>query len=281
MNTSESPTCDAAESGGDLGDATAVLAPIGPASAYDRLTWQQQQERYWGEISASYDNLYQSRWSLFENAWVTQQLGFVKNLVSPVVVDLGCGTGLGCQLLREINPTVRYIGVDISTAMAQRAAAVGDHNDVIVGAMDDLSALDDASADVVIALFSSVSFAYRTSAVLAQIGRVLRPGGHAYLSALSATSISRTTRRAVREGVYRTRGDRRGGAGVPVRLVTIAGMRRLIAGAGLTTVSIAGMNAMSGTVEIPQLWRVGRLIARLVPAAAHTIEIHLRKLGSS
>lgn len=281
MSNSGSLASEQTAIGGDLDDTTIMrtFAEPAPAKVLDRLHWQQRQEQYWGEISTSYDDLYQSKWSRFENAWVSRRLSFVRELAWPTVIDLGCGTGLGRRLLRDVNPAIRYVGVDISAAMARLTADPEDDAKVIVGAMDDLSALADDSADVVIALFTSLSFAYDTSAVLTEVGRVLRAGGHAYLSALSATSRSWVTRRTVREGVYRTRGDLRPGAGVPVRLIGVHDMRRHAAAAGLTTVSVAGMNSMSGALEIPQLWYVGRFVARLVPATAHTLEFHLRKFG--
>jgi len=145
--------------------------------------------------------------------------------------------------------------------------------------MDDLSTLSDRYADVVIALFSSFSFAFAPELLMAEIGRVLRPGGHAYLSALSRRSPSRAIRRAVREGRYRTRGDDRPDSGAPVRLVEIPEIHRLAAVSGLETVEITGLNTLSGVAEFPPLWGIGRLATKLAPASAHTIEIHLRKVG--
>jgi SAM-dependent methyltransferase len=282
VSTSRSPALsgETRESESDsTGNSVISIAPE-MLETHSRLQWQQQQERYWSEISVHYDDLYQSRWSKLENEWVTRRLGFVRSLVSPDVVDLGCGTGLGLDLLRQINPSVRYTGVDISAAMMRLAADSDADTKTLVGAMDDLSALDNASADVVVALFSSASFAYRTSSIMSEIARVLRPRGHAYLSALSATALSRTIRCAGRDGMYRTRGDRRDSIGVPVHRLTTVEIRKLAAVAGLATISVVGMNTLSGVLEFSPLWGAGRLLARLIPASAHTIEVHMRKLGS-
>jgi SAM-dependent methyltransferase len=243
--------------------------------AADRRDWQERQRRYWGAVSERYDDLYRSRWSRLENAWVASRLSFVGSLVSPTVVDLGCGTGLGYRLLTGLNPTIRYVGVDISPDMTRFADVPGGR--LIIGDMTDLSPLEDGGVDVVVALFTSASFAFRTTELLAEVSRVLRPGGHAYLSMLNAASPSRATRRAVRDGEYRTRGDRVAGPGAPVRFFRIPEITRLVDEAGLTTVAVAGMNAASGSWEVPSLWHVGRLTAHLAPVLAHTIDIHIRK----
>jgi hypothetical protein len=56
-------------------------------------------------------------------------------------------------------------------------------------------------------------------------------------------------------------------------------MRKLISEHGFETLSVAGMNAMSGSLELPPLWQVGRLAALIFPSLAHTVEFHVRKFG--
>nr|BFE63475.1 hypothetical protein GCM10020063_080010 [Dactylosporangium thailandense] len=237
--------------------------------------WQERQRVYWAGISSRYDELYRSGWSALENAWTRRRLKFLRELADPVVLDLGCGTGLGLSFVRHHNERARYVGLDISKDMVGPLIDQGER--VVIGSMDDLGAFDNASVDVVISLFSSLSYADRTETVFAETARVLKPGGWAYFSVLSAHALSRWRAGAGR-GLYQTRGDHRTGAAVPVREHTTRTMRRLGQRAGLRPVRITGMNLFSGLWEFPPMWRVGRHGARLLPALAHTIEAKYRKV---
>jgi SAM-dependent methyltransferase len=236
--------------------------------------WNREQQRYWDGISASYDGLYRSYWSRRENDWVGRRLSFLRRLPAPTVLDLGCGTGLGLLLVRQVNPYAQYIGLDISEEMTQGLADAGAK--VVIRSMDDLSFLGDGKVDVVISLFSSLSYAFRTEEVFAEVSRVLAPGGHAYLSVLSSHALSRLRAGNVR-GEYRTRGDRRPGDTIPVRRHTCAEVRVIGERAGLRPLWVTGMNLFSGLAEMPRLWTAGRIGALFTPDRAHTIEALFRK----
>jgi arsenite methyltransferase len=103
-----------------------------------------------------------------------------------VVLDMGCGAGTDLLLAaRQVGPTGRAIGVDMTDAMVARAAAgakaAGLSNvDVRLG---DATALpvDDGSVDVLISngVFNLVPDKDRA---LAEIFRVVRPGGRLQLA---------------------------------------------------------------------------------------------------
>lgn len=238
--------------------------------------WTRQQGRYWDAIARRYDGLYKNEWSRRENAWVRQRLSFIGSMPAPTVVDLGCGTGLGLRMVRELSPFAQYFGVDISEKMVEALAGTDNAAKTRVGSMEDLWFLDDGQTDVVLSLFSSVSYAYDTEAVFREVSRVLAPSGYAYLSMLSSRALSRL-RSGLRSGLYRTRGDRQSGTAAPVRRQTVSSVHRLSAAAGLTVEWVTGMNAFSGLAESPGLWASGQYIARKLPNHAHTIEVLLRK----
>lgn len=242
-----------------------------------RSVWCRIQQQYWNEVADEYDHLYEGRWSRMEDAWVALRLSFIANLVRPTVVDLGCGTGLGRRLVHQLNPYAEYVGVDISTSMARVAAA--DDASVTVGSMDDLDFLADASTDVVLALFASLSFAFEPRKVVSEISRILRPSGYAYLSVLSRGALSRLGSGGVRHGWYRTRGDRRRDAGTAAHFFNIDDMRRLGHAAGLSIRSAEGINTLSGVCEIPYIWAAGQLMARILPCSAHLIDVIFKKVG--
>jgi SAM-dependent methyltransferase len=98
-----------------------------------------------------------------------------------VVLDLGCGAGIDTLLAaREVGPTGRAVGLDMTPEMVARArrnaAASGLENvEIREGLMEDL-AVPDASVDVVISN-GVLNLSMRKSRVLAEAFRVLRPGG--------------------------------------------------------------------------------------------------------
>jgi SAM-dependent methyltransferase len=98
------------------------------------------------------------------------------------VLDLGSGGGIDTILAaREVGPTGRAIGIDLLDEMVERArghareAGVDGWTGFRRGEMEDIP-LPDASVDVVISN-GVINLSPRKSRVLAEIHRVLRPGG--------------------------------------------------------------------------------------------------------
>jgi arsenite methyltransferase len=98
------------------------------------------------------------------------------------VLDVGCGAGIDTILAaRVVGPTGRAIGLDLLEEMCERArghareAGVAEWTEFVRGEMEDIP-LPDASVDVVISN-GVINLSPRKSRVLAEIRRVLRPGG--------------------------------------------------------------------------------------------------------
>jgi SAM-dependent methyltransferase len=96
------------------------------------------------------------------------------------VLDVGCGAGIDTILAaRAVGERGRAIGLDVLEEMCERArrhareARVDDRTRFVRGEMEDMP-LPDASVDVVV---SNGVINPRKSRVLAEIRRVLRPGG--------------------------------------------------------------------------------------------------------
>lgn len=102
------------------------------------------------------------------------------------VLDLGCGGGLDLALAaRAVGPTGRAIGVDMAEEMVERATAtiraLGlDWAKARVGYAEALPVVD-ASIDCVVAN-GILNLSPDKSAVLAEVARVLRPGGRFVLA---------------------------------------------------------------------------------------------------
>lgn len=92
------------------------------------------------------------------------------------IVDLGCGTG---YWLRRYGEAARVIGVEpdpVLRTTARQAAAGLPHTEILAGSAEHLP-LEDRCADVVHARFAYF-FPPGAEAGLAEVLRVLRPGGH-------------------------------------------------------------------------------------------------------
>lgn len=232
----------------------------------DREKWDREQRDYWSALAPEYDSFYRSRWSRLENEWTELQLASLVTSEAPVVVDLGCGTGLGAELLSRRISLVNYLGVEISPEMTARTAGLGVATHV--GDMDDLTIVQSGSTDMVISIFSAVSFSQDPSALFAEVHRVLKPGGVAYLSVLG-----RTTSKTPQPIRFRTRGAEGDRSSTPAFRFSPHTLRRLAVEAGLRVQRIEGMNSLSGVLEHPILWGFGRIIARLLPSTSHLLEL--------
>jgi len=98
------------------------------------------------------------------------------------VLDVGCGAGIDTILAaRAVGSTGRAIGLDLLEEMCERArghardAGVAEWTEFARGEMEEIP-LPDASVDVVISN-GVINLSPRKSRVLAEIRRVLRPGG--------------------------------------------------------------------------------------------------------
>ncbi|MGR9053755.1 MAG: methyltransferase domain-containing protein [Gammaproteobacteria bacterium] len=111
------------------------------------------------------------------------------------VLDLGCGSGRDCYLLSKlVGETGRVIGVDMTEEQlavakrhcdwhAERYGYVRSNVEFLLGHIEDLAALGiaDNSIDVVVSN-CVINLAADKRTVLAEVFRVLKPGGELYFS---------------------------------------------------------------------------------------------------
>jgi ubiquinone/menaquinone biosynthesis C-methylase UbiE len=97
------------------------------------------------------------------------------------VLDLGCGTGRLLNRLAAYSPNLQGTGLDFSSEMLHQARRSNQHHPRLIFVQGNTAALpfaDQQFTDV----FSTMSFLHypNPDAVLAEVRRVLQPGGHFY-----------------------------------------------------------------------------------------------------
>ena len=135
---------------------------------------------YYNDAASTYDADYTDPISVAENAVVADILS---ELVQPNtrVLDIGCGTGLGLELLDERSiPLSQYLGIDISPEMISRFVAKhGKRENVSAVRLDaqDAIVLGQDTFDSVISLFGSFSHSMLPHLAWTSIESCLSPGG--------------------------------------------------------------------------------------------------------
>jgi ubiquinone/menaquinone biosynthesis C-methylase UbiE len=239
------------------------------------------QRAYWDRVAPSYRVLYRDSWSSLEEAAVIERLRRCLPGDVPTVLDLGCGVGLGHDLIAQaVGRDPDYHGIDISEAMLHISRERLPAAEFVGGSMSNLGGFPDDRFDCVTAFFATASYAEVLEALLGSVARVLRPGGVAYLSFLGRWSFRRLVRGRVRSlERYHTRHER--GAPPPlVRSYTPQALAQAVKRQGnLNLITIEGQGFLSGVAESPALWSISEAVDRRAPSLSHLLEVVMWKAG--
>jgi len=140
--------------------------------------------RFKGVISKDYDLVIQALPFYFESQNAVVE-AIAAQYTTPIVVDIGLGTGLTTQAIIEKNPRCRVSGVDNERAMMEQASVnlgieieKGSVQVYYSDALDYLRSLPNESVDVVASSYTIHNCPRDYRAQLeADIFRVLKPGG--------------------------------------------------------------------------------------------------------
>ena len=244
----------------------------------DSAQWHSEQRTYWNSLAGAYDRLYSDNWSRRENRLIQETLRELPINDDARVLDLGCGTGLGFELLSLLYPGVKYHGRDLSEEMLRVCAGKFPKLPLSRGRMEDLGAYQDNSFDLVTCLFASASYAMSLTGLVREVWRVLCPGGHIYLSCLNRWSLRRLLRAKVRRVErYRTRGDTTGTYPPPVFTYGRKDITHAFADEGFAILAIDTLGGLSGIHQNLRVWTLSRYIAEELPIG-HSWEVVGRKL---
>jgi SAM-dependent methyltransferase len=229
---------------------------------------------YWDEVAAGFDSLYTSRWSQLEDLRV---VGYLRSLAlkpNPVVLDLGCGTGLGLRLLGEAEVSPHYHGIDISPKMLKAFSADRSTAQSVTLTVADLDSYEWTSAaapDLIMSVFSSMSFCDDRWAALERLARHQRPGDKMFLMALSRYSLARLLHlRIGRHGFCRTRSATSRSC-VRAYFDTPSSMRRNLEYMGYEVAVLDGDGPITGLMESRPLWRMNSSLGRALPGLSYTL----------
>jgi ubiquinone/menaquinone biosynthesis C-methylase UbiE len=236
-------------------------------------SWDDIQRVYWDSIANKYDVLYNTYWSLSEDAQTAQLLSQVVT-DGCKILDLACGTGKGYELCQLLAGNCQYTCIDVSPSMITLCKKKHPHLAVELGEMTDLSRFEAGTFDVVMSLYTSFSFTNRPRETIAEVYRVLKPGGRAFISALNRWSLRRLVR--VKTGQYeeyRTRNSDIDRAGVPAWTYSRRHLRTAFLGAGFSDVLVRGQSSLGGVVENRALWKLNVLVSKLTPGLGHILNV--------
>ncbi len=233
---------------------------------------QEPNSHYWDTIAPSYDELYNDEWSQLEDS-VTRDM--VEGVLAPAgkrVLDIGCGTGLGYTLAKDLDSRVDYTGIDSSPKMIAVAQARFPDGQFICNGPGTTDQYDLGKFDVVLMLNGVLSFVDSAEEALRYSAQRLCAGGKILASALSRYSVRRLVRGRVRAVEnFATRGAE----GVRHRTIAhglrLSQLRQLFDRTGFDDSRIQGVGVFSGILQWPKLWGVDRALCRVMPSQAHTL----------
>ena len=183
------------------------------------------------------------------------------------VLEAGCGTGL---ILKELRPHVEQaVGVDLSAGMLSHARARG--LDVVQASITDLPFADE-SFDVVCS-FKVLAHVEKIERAVAEMSRVVRPGGHLVMEFYNPYSLRGLVKRfkpptAISDKVH--------DEAVFTRYDTLGAVRKMLP-AGHEIVDLRGVRVVTPAAMVFAVPQVGRLF-RFLEWKACDAPI-LRRLG--
>jgi len=189
-----------------------------PATERMQAYWDERARlnaAWYVDTSLSFDNPDMDRFFADGERIVAHVLQGIRDPGSGVALEIGCGLGRLCRALATRFD--RVIGVDISPEMIARARELVPECEFKVNDGADLEDVPRASVDLVLTftVFQHIPDQEVVRRYVAEIGRVLRPGGSAYLQ----WNASRTASWSMRRWVSRMRrpadADRRFGTDAP------------------------------------------------------------------
>lgn len=231
-------------------------------------------EEYWNLCANEFDSLYKSRWSQLENRRVSELLAGLDLVTNPVVLDIGCGTGLGLRLLSQAHVLCHYHGIDIAPKMIEQFRTDESTAHGVELTVADLATYEwdrIPGPDLVMSVFTSMSYSQARWDSLRRIASHQPPGGKMLLMALSRFSLRRLlTLKFADRGQVRTRGSSFKQS-ARAFYDTPRTMKANLEEMGYRMLALTGDGPLSGIWETPVIWRFNDRLGRLAPLFSYTL----------
>lgn len=236
-------------------------------------TWEDEQTSYWDKVSRDYDSLYLSKWSKLEDEFVAALIRSMITDSNIHVSDFGCGTGFGGRVVKQCAARAHYTGIDISSRMLEIAESSVKMAQArfLNRTMANVPEIQSKSQDMVLCLFTALSFVEFPNAAILEMARVLKPGGQLLISALSRYSLSRAIKGSfARTAYYSTRNEVDEQPPL-AHFISSAQLENMARMAGLLSAKALAVSAFGGVAELPLLWPIDRMVCHLIPNLGHMI----------
>lgn len=234
-------------------------------------------EEYWDSVAPVYASLYESDWARYEDEQLRADLReLLLQARGKRVLDIGCGTGLAYRLMRETNVEIDYVGLDLSSAMLGKFTEQYPDVETVHSSVDSLMACFPPSHfDLIVATNVSASFWPDTCQTLAEVNKLLVPGGAIHLSFLNRGSLRRILQgRLKKSEAYRTRGDLTTHQFVWATTYRRRELVQLLNFAGFDRIQGCYRSIFGGVWETSSAIKLERALAFIVPWLGHSITMN-------
>ena len=138
-----------------------------------------RKQKFFDRWAPNYDWIFTT---IFYQAIHKRLLDYVEFPHEPNVLDMGCGTGRLLHRLASQFPTLKGIGLDLSSEMLRQARQRNQYRERLIYKQGNVESLPFAEGQFD-AVFSTISFLHypHPQQVFLEVSRVLRPGGCFYL----------------------------------------------------------------------------------------------------
>jgi ubiquinone/menaquinone biosynthesis C-methylase UbiE len=240
-------------------------------------------EMAYDTIAPEYSGAFNERRFLYEDRIVARMVAdLLKSATSPIVLDIGCGTGHGASL---IPGAAQYNGIDLSSRMIEIAQERLPDAKFVHGNAESLP-YEDESFDAIVSFYGSLSHVANLEVAVREASRVLRPGGliFAMLYSLRASGTKFGPGCDSLIANYHVRGLAEGAEiAIPARFLSPAGVK-VIFDQRFELRHVRGLTVFYSHVDPPLNGVVAALsegldqiISGLVPGRAHTLCVTARK----
>lgn len=140
-----------------------------------------QEKQHFFDIWANFYDI--TLTTIFYQAIHQRLLEYVRLPSSPLVLDLGCGTGKLLARLADKFPDLKAIGGDLSPEMLKKARLANSHHPRLIFTQAEAHKLP-FSNNQFDAVFNTISFLhyFQPEIVFQEVARVLKPKGYFYLA---------------------------------------------------------------------------------------------------